>query len=323
MYRTVLRLLIGAFLSSILTGPAFSSTWPDKPVKIVVSQGPGSGSDIMARLLGRYLGHELGQSVIVENHPGASGMIGNAYVANSKSDGYTLLFSSTAPLLVAPLMLPDAKFRYTDLVPVASVMRAQFVVLVANSPGSPKTLSELMSRIRAGSVAYSSAGQGTMTHLASELLLKEAGLTATHVPYKGSGQSLTDLIGGQVLFSTDSLTASMAAIKSGRLRALAVTGPQRSPSLSDVPTLSESGFPGLTVTTIGGLFGPKGVPAELIDRLHAAVSKALQNHELMDSFAKLDTEVLNISNHEFAEDFQKDAVSWDKLLTQIHLKRSE
>lgn len=323
MYRTFLRLVLGIFLSTAGLSSAFSASWPAKPVKIVVTQGPGSGSDIMARLIARYMGPELGQSVIVENRPGASGMIGNEYVTHSKSDGYTLLFSSTAPLLVAPLMLPDAKFRYSDLMPVAPVMRAQFVVLVANKPDSPKTLAELLDKVRAGKVAYSSAGLGTMTHLATELILKRAGLTATHVPYKGSGQSLSDLIGGQVLFSTDSLTASMPIIKSGRLRPLAVTGPKRSPSLPDVPTLSESGFPGLSVSTIGGLFGPKGIPAPVVDRIYAAVAQAQKNPAMIESFDKLDTDVLAMSNAQFAADFSKDAVSWEKLLTQLHLKKGE
>ena len=239
---------------------AWSDTYPNKPITLVVTQGPGSGSDVTGRLLASYLGPILGQNVVVENRVGASGIIGHQSVVRAAPDGYTLLFTSTAGLFVVPVMNANAKYSLSDFVPVAPVMRAPFAVLVANTPTAPKTMAELLQAVRSKPQSYASAGVGTMTHLGSELVLRKAGVQATHVPYKGSGAALTDLMGGQVLFATDSLTASMALIRSGKLRALATTDLAREGSLPDVPTLSEAGIPGVQVAAIGGLFAPKGTP---------------------------------------------------------------
>jgi tripartite-type tricarboxylate transporter receptor subunit TctC len=275
----------------------------------------------MARLLAGYLGPALGQSVVVENRAGASGILGHQSVSRATPDGYTLLFTSTAGLFVVPVMNPNARYSLADYTPVAPVMRAPFAVLVANTPTAPKTLAELLAAVRAKPQNFASAGVGTMTHLGTELVLRRAGLQATHVPYKGSGAALTDLMGGQVLFATDSLTAAMAHIKSGRLRALATTDRAREGSLPDVPTLAEAGLPGLQIAAIGGIFAPKGTPKDVVDRISAAMTKVLSNPEVIQRFAAVETDPLQVSVPAFNELLRKEEEVWSPLVRQLGLKQ--
>jgi tripartite-type tricarboxylate transporter receptor subunit TctC len=218
-------------------------------------------------------------------------------------------------------MNPNARYSLADYTPVAPVMRAPFAVLVANTPAAPKTLAELLAAVRTKPQNFASAGVGTMTHLGSELVLRKAGLQATHVPYKGSGAALTDLMGGQVLFATDSLTAAMAHIKSGRLRALATTDRAREGSLPDVPTLAEAGLPGLQIAAIGGIFAPKGTPKDAVDRIAAAMTKVLANPEVMQRFAAVETDPLQIGVPAFNELLRKEEEVWSPLVRQLGLKQ--
>ena len=308
-------------MAFIFAAPAWSQAFPQKPITVVVTQGPGSGSDVMARLLAGYLSPLLGQSVVVENRAGASGIIGHQSVAKAPADGYTLLFSSTAGLFVVPVMNPNAKYSLADYEPVAPIMRAPFAVLVANTATAPKTMAELISTVKSKPQSFASAGVGTMTHLGSELVMRKAGMQATHIPYKGSGAALTDLMGGQVLFATDSLTAAMTHIRSGRLRALATTDATREASLPDVPTLAEAGLPGVQVASIGGLFAPKGTAKEVVEKISDATRKVLANPEVMKRLAALETDPLNIAIPAFNELLRKEAEVWSPLVRQLDLKQ--
>lgn len=323
MHPVLKKALVGftSSLAFVFALPAWSQAFPQKPITVVVTQGPGSGSDVMARLLAGYLSSLLGQSVVVENRAGASGIIGHQSVAKAPADGYTLLFTSTAGLFVVPVMNPNAKYSLADYEAVAPVMRAPFAVLVANNPTAPKTMAELISTVKSKPQSFASAGVGTMTHLGSELVMRKAGMQATHIPYKGSGAALTDLMGGQVLFATDSLTAAMTHIRSGRLRALATTDTAREASLPDVPTLAESGLPGLQVAAIGGLFAPKGTPKEVVDKVADATRKVLANPEVLKRFAAVETDPLNISMSAFNELLRKEAEVWSPLVRQLDLKQ--
>ena len=323
MHPVLKKALVGltSSLAFVFTLPAWSQAFPQKPITVVVTQGPGSGSDVMARMLAGYLSPLLGQSVVVENRAGASGIIGHQSVAKAPADGYTLLFTSTAGLFVVPVMNPNAKYSLADYEPVAPVMRAPFAVLVANNATAPKTMAELISTVKSKPQSFASAGVGTMTHLGSELVMRKAGMQATHIPYKGSGAALTDLMGGQVLFATDSLTAAMTHIRSGRLRALATTDATREASLPDVPTLAESGLPGLQVAAIGGLFAPKGTPKEVVDKVADATRKVLANPEVQKRFAAVETDPLNISMPAFNELLRKEAEVWSPLVRQLDLKQ--
>ena len=323
MHTVLKKALVGltSSLAFVFTLPAWSQAFPQKPITVVVTQGPGSGSDVMARMLAGYLSPLLGQSVVVENRAGASGIIGHQSVAKAPADGYTLLFTSTAGLFVVPVMNPNAKYSLADYEPVAPVMRAPFAVLVANNATAPKTMAELISTVKSKPQSFASAGVGTMTHLGSELVMRKAGMQATHIPYKGSGAALTDLMGGQVLFATDSLTAAMTHIRSGRLRALATTDATREASLPDVPTLAESGLPGLQVAAIGGLFAPKGTPKEVVDKVADATRKVLANPEVQKRFAAVETDPLNLSIPAFNELLRKEAEVWSPLVRQLDLKQ--
>jgi len=323
MHPILKKALVGltSSLAFVFTLPAWSQAFPQKPITVVVTQGPGSGSDVMARMLAGYLSPLLGQSVVVENRAGASGIIGHQSVAKAPADGYTLLFTSTAGLFVVPVMNPNAKYSLADYEPVAPVMRAPFAVLVANNATAPKTMAELISTVKSKPQSFASAGVGTMTHLGSELVMRKAGMQATHIPYKGSGAALTDLMGGQVLFATDSLTASMTHIRSGRLRALATTDATREASLPDVPTLAESGLPGLQVAAIGGLFAPKGTPKEVVDKVADATRKVLANPDVQKRFAAVETDPLNLSIPAFNELLRKEAEVWSPLVRQLDLKQ--
>ncbi|WP_251863024.1 tripartite tricarboxylate transporter substrate binding protein [Achromobacter sp. Marseille-Q4962] len=308
MRRQLLAALIALPMAA---GAQAAPAWPAQPIRIVVTQGPGSGSDVLARLIGQYLGQAVGQPVIVENKVGGGGVVGHEAVLRGAHDDYTFVFSSTAPLFVVPYLNKAATYRYQDFVPVAPVMQAPFVVLVPNTESAPKTLKDLMDSLRARPQAYSSAGYGTMTHLASQMLLQKAGVKATHVPYKGSGASLNDLIGQQVAFSTDSLAASMPLIKAGRLRPLAVTSTARERSLPDVPTLAEAGYPGLSIAVIGGLFAPKTVSPQAVDGMAAAMAKVMRNKEVRERFATLETEPLDVSRQQFVSLLDKEAPRWE------------
>ena len=323
MHTVLKKALVGltSSLAFFFALPAWSQAFPQKPITVVVTQGPGSGSDVMARMLAGYLSPLLGQSVVVENRAGASGIIGHQSVAKAPADGYTLLFTSTAGLFVVPVMNPNAKYSLADYEPVAPVMRAPFAVLVANNATAPKTMAELISTVKSKPQSFASAGVGTMTHLGSELVMRKAGMQATHIPYKGSGAALTDLMGGQVLFATDSLTAAMTHIRSGRLRALATTDATREASLPDVPTLAESGLPGLQVAAIGGLFAPKGTPKEVVDKVADATRKVLANPEVQKRFAAVETDPLNLSIPAFNELLRKEAEVWSPLVRQLDLKQ--
>ena len=323
MHPVLKKALVGLIssLAFVFTLPAWSQAFPQKPITVVVTQGPGSGSDVMARMLAGYLSPLLGQSVVVENRAGASGIIGHQSVAKAPADGYTLLFTSTAGLFVVPVMNPNAKYSLADYEPVAPVMRAPFAVLVANNATAPKTMAELISTVKSKPQSFASAGVGTMTHLGSELVMRKAGMQATHIPYKGSGAALTDLMGGQVLFATDSLTAAMTHIRSGRLRALATTDATREASLPDVPTLAESGLPGLQVAAIGGLFAPKGTPKEVVDKVADATRKVLANPDVQKRFAAVETDPLNLSIPAFNELLRKEAEVWSPLVRQLDLKQ--
>jgi tripartite-type tricarboxylate transporter receptor subunit TctC len=303
-----------------LPWPARAQTFPTRAVTLVVSQGPGSGSDISARILATQMAPVLRQPVVVENRTAGGGIVAHQAIARGPADGYNLLFSSTAALLIQPVMNPAAQYGLEDFAPVAAVLRAAFVVLVANTPSAPRTIGDLLALLRRTPSAYASSGVGTLTHLASEAMLRRAGVQANHIPYRGSGAALTDLISGQVVFATDSLTAATPHIAGGRLRALAVTGAQREAALPDVPTLAEAGLPGPPIAVLGGLFAAHATPVETLSVLGAAVDRALAEPDLIARFAASQTDILREPREAFAQRLRDEAPFWRQLVRDLDLR---
>ncbi len=255
-------------------------TYPAKPIRLIVGAAPGGGSDFVARLMANKLTEGLGQQVIVENRVGAGSTIGYEYGVRAAPDGYTLTMIS--PSYVINPSLYALKFdAVNDYTPVITVARGPYVVVV--HPSLPvKSIRELitLAKARPGQIVYGSSGQGAIVHLTTELFLYMADVKMIHVPYKGGGPAMTDLIAGQIQLVFATTQVGLPQAKTGRLRALAVTTPERIAAEPQLPTVSESGLPGYTVTNWHGLIGPKGLPRAVIDRLHAEMSKILGLKEM-------------------------------------------
>jgi tripartite-type tricarboxylate transporter receptor subunit TctC len=261
---------------------ASAQDYPSKTVRMVIAFPPAGATDILARAVAQRLGTALGQQVIVENKPGAGGMIGLENAAQSEPDGYNVFLCALTNQAIAGHLYPNAKSDISrDFEPVSLLANGAHVLNV--HPSVPaKTLPEFIAWLKAnnGKVAYASQGNGTLSHLETELLSQRLGLQLTHLPYKGSSQALPDLLSGKVSFMFDSVAASMAHIKAGKLRALAVAATQRVPAFPDLPTVAEGGVPGYDVDNWFGLFVPKGTPPEVVKRLNADLAKVLADPEL-------------------------------------------
>ncbi len=290
MHKLIRRHAIVA-LACALAWPAMAQWAPRQPIKLVVTTAPGTGSDTIARLLEPGMHEVLGQPVVVDNRPGAGGALGMEQVARAPADGYTIVLGANGTMVAGPLLNPAVKYRTErDFVPLAGIARAPFVVVTANAPGAPKSVADLVALSKTQALNYGSSGVGTVTHLSSELFLHRTGAKAQHVPYKGSNQSLTDLIAGQVNFVSDTLPAVLPLIRAGKLRALAVGSPERVASLPEVPTLVESGYPGLIAIGWWGLAAPAGTPPEVVRVLSDAALKALQKPEAVARLKALELE---------------------------------
>jgi tripartite-type tricarboxylate transporter receptor subunit TctC len=301
---------------------AWSQAYPVKPVRIVVPFAPGGNVDINARAIAPGLTELWKQQIIVDNRPGAGGMIGGEVVAKSPPDGYTLLMASNSVYSVAPNVFTKPRFNpVKDFVAISGISNVPFVLVL--HPSVPaKNLKEFIALVKSkpGQMTMATAGTGTSNHLVGELIQISAGIRMTGVPYKGSGPALTDLLGGQVDSHVDQLTASMAYIQSGRIRALAVTTDKRAPLLPNVPTLAEQGLKGFDATTITGLLAPAGTPGAVIDQIHAAVVKITAQQAIRDRFAALGATTLGNSPAEFGEYIRQDYAKWQKVVTATNIR---
>ncbi len=267
--------------SLALTAPAWAQAWPAKPVRIVVPFAAGGSTDVVARMLGQRLSETWGQSVVVENRAGAGGNVGSDVVAKSAPDGYTLLMASGS-ITINPNLYAKMPFdTRRDLLPISNVASGPMLVVVqAASPH--RTMADLVAaaKTRPGRVTFGSAGVGSQVHLAAENFADAAGVEVQHVPYKGESLAYNDLLGGQIQFMVGNIAAAAALLGPERLRALAVTGRQRSPLLPDVPTVAESGLPGYEGTGWFGFFAPAGTPADVIARIHRDTAAALADTQI-------------------------------------------
>ena len=293
--------------------------FPSKPLRIVVPWPPGGNVDITARSVQAVLGEALGQQVIVENRPGAGGTVGSAQVAKSPPDGYTLLLGSSGTITNAPAVYKNISYDpVKDLTAIGAIQSTPMVLTAApKTPVSNWQDFVLLAKTRTVSVA--TAGNGSSNHLALELLMRQANLQLLHVPYKGSGPAITDLLGSQVDTMIDQLSASIGHIRDGRMKALAVTSKTRSAQLPNVPTLAELGVTNFEVGTFTGLFGPAALPPAVVEKLHGALKKALALDSVRDKYRAMGVEVMDMSQPEFAAYVRADFEKWRKLAREANI----
>lgn len=315
MNPTRRTLLIGA-VASVLAGPLFAADWPTKPVRIVVPFAAGGPTDFIARLLATALSKELGQPVVIDNRPGASGNIGAQHVLDSGNDGYTLLHNTVAMQAVNPLMYPHARFLPSrDFVPIATTGSMPNVLVVHPDKLKVKTLADLvqLGKAKPGALTYATFGAGSSPHIYGSLLQKKAGFEAVAVPYKGSSPALTDVMAGQVDFVFDSFTTCIGQIQGGKLKPLAITSAQRSPMLPDVPTLKEAGYPGADLKFWFSLQAPAQTPKAVVDRLRTAAAKAVNDPEYVAALRNRGAEPMPTRPDQLANIVRSDAERWTNI----------
>ena len=296
----------------------------NKPVKLMVGASPGGGTDIVARMLGKDLAETMKQPFVVENKPGASNTIAADITAKSPPDGYTLLVATNTGQAIAPHLMKLGFDPLKDLTPVALVMVVPNVLIVGPAV-TAKDVRELVAQMKArpGTFNYASSGSGSTQHLAGEAFKKLAGVQMTHIPYKGSSQAHLDLISGNAQLMFDTTSSAIGQIKGGKVRALAVMSPKRSPELPDVPTLAEAGFPGLEMTTWYGVFAPAGTPKDVVARLNAEILKALQTPEVRTRITGLAGEPGTLNIEQFAALNRADYDRFGKLVRESNIKLDE
>jgi tripartite-type tricarboxylate transporter receptor subunit TctC len=312
------KLLATACLAlAALTGaPAHADTWPDKPVTLLVPFPPGGSTDSVARAIAPKLQEKLGQTFVVDNKPGATGTIGAGQVKRAPADGYTLLVSSLGPFVIAPHLIkpmPYEALKDFDLLTVA-VQAPNVLVVPAASP--LKTVAEVIAAAKKepGKITYASSGNGSSDHLTIELFWLQTGTSGVHVPYKGGAPAIQDLLGGQVEASFQNVNAVIQHINAGKLRAIAVTGDKRSAVLPNVPTLTESGVKGVDVYSWQAVAAPKGLPADVKAKLHAALVAALNDAQVKQKFADIGIEVVANTPEQFAAFQQAEYARWKTLI---------
>ena len=282
-----------AFLLCLLIVPLIAAgQYPSKPVRLIVTYPPGGGADTIARLLAPRVGEALGQPMIVENRPGASGTIGAGEVARAAPDGMTLMLDASS-YAVNPALYPKLPYDPRRAFAPISLLVLFPNMLVVNPAFAARSVQELVATAKAqpGKIAYASSGNGSAQHLAAELFRQGAGLDMVHVPYKGGGPALQDVIGGQVPVFFANMASGLPHVKSGRLRALAVTGTKRSSAAPELPTVAESGIPGYEVYEWNAVFAPAGAPAAIVQRLHTEFAKALAAPDVRERIAGLGGEI--------------------------------
>ncbi|MCW5603088.1 MAG: tripartite tricarboxylate transporter substrate binding protein [Burkholderiales bacterium] len=305
-----------AMLALIVAAPVCAQQYPVRPVRFVVPFAAGGSVDTLARTFGPKLSDALGQQVVVDNRPGANGDIGMTIVARALADGHTIVLGYIANVAIAPSLNPKMPYDpVKDFAPVTQPASSPNV-LTAHPSVPAKSLQELiaLAKTKPGAVSFASTGVASIGHLTGELINNLAGIRMTHVPYKGSGQAIADILGGHVQVMFSGFSSTLHHIKAGKLRALAVTGAKRSSALSDVPTIAEQGFPGVEATAWYGVLAPAGTPKPVIARLHGEFVKILKMPDVVQKMDGLGFEIIGSTPEQFAAYIQSETKKWEKVV---------
>ena len=314
-----------AFMLSSLAAIAQPSAYPARPITMVVAFAAGGSSDVLARAVADAMSQDLGQQVAVDNRPGAGGNIGAEAVAHAAPDGYTILFGTNGTLGIGPALYKNLRYDPShDLAPVGLLHKLP-LLLIVNPQVPAQNLSELIAYARAnpGKLSFASAGVGSVSHLAGELFKEEAKIDILHVPYKGGGAAVTDLLSGRVSMMLETIPNALPLAKSGQMRAIGVTTKERSSIAPDIPTLAEAGLPGFDVSAWTGLFVPAGTPAAVIDRLNAETRKILGDQKYVALIQGMGTDVTASTPQEFGEFVRDDVARWTKVIDNAGIPRIE
>lgn len=309
-------LVLVSLFAALCTNAAHAQAYPTKPVRVIVPFAPGGTTDVLARLVAQKLADSLGQQFIIENKPGAGGNIGTELAVKSPADGYTLVMSFDGTMAINPNTYAKMPFDpQKDLAAVANV--AQVPLLMVVHPGvAAKTVAEFVALAKAspGRINYSSAGHGSTGHLTGELFRSRAGISIVHVSYKGGGQAVQDLLGGQIQMLVTALPTVEGHLKGGKLRALAFTSAKRVPGAPGVPTLAESGYAGLEVLSWYGILAPAGTPPEVVRKLNAEINRILQLPDVRERLTALGTEPTGGTAEQFAQVIRTDTARWARVV---------
>jgi len=312
-----------SFLSLVaLTAAASAQDYPTRPITLVVPYTAGGGNDIMARTAGDKMSPLLGQQIVIENRGGAGGSIATRQVAHAAPDGYTLGLGGTGTLAIDPTLYSNAGYDpRKDFAPIG-LIGTSALVLVINPSIPAHTVKELIAYAKAnpGKLTYASAGVGSGIHLAAEYFRFQAGIEMTHVPYKGSGPALNDLVGGHVSMYFSSLPPAIGLVKEGKLRALAVTGAARSPIFPELPTVAEAALPGFEAVLHYGIVAPAGTPKPIVDKLNAALRQAVMSDDMKQKLAADGTEPLASTPEQYAADIDKEETKWSAIIKKSGAK---
>jgi len=323
--RGLLRVMLLAVLltTGLHDDAARAQAYPNRPVKVIVPTPPGGPVDVIARITANYLQTSLGQGFVVENHAGAGNTIGSKDAAEATPDGYTLLYSAASGLIIAPLLHPDAGYDPLKSYDPVALVGASSNILVVNPAVPAKTVQELVAYAKAnpGKLNFSSGGIGVLPHLIGEMFKARAGIDIVHVPYKGGGPSINDVVAGQVQMTFEGTSVLLPLIEAGRLRALAVTTPKRIPQLPDVPTMVESGYPGFVSISWTGLLAPAHTPEAVITKLNTAINEGLKSPELKNALTRISYEPLGGTPRDFTAMMRAELAKWSPIIKSLGLDK--
>jgi tripartite-type tricarboxylate transporter receptor subunit TctC len=314
---------VALLLTGVGIAAARADDYPDRPVKVIVPTPPGGPVDVIARITANYLQNALGKGFVVENRAGAGNTIGSKDAAEAAPDGYTLLYSSASGLVIAPLLHPDAGYDpLKSYYPIALVGESSNI-LVVNPAVPATTVAELVAYAKAnpGKVNFSSGGVGVLPHLIGEMFKARADVDIVHVPYKGGGPSINDVVAGNIQMTFEGTSVLLPLIQAGRLRALAVTTPHRIPQLPDVPTMVESGFPNFVSTSWTGLLAPAHTPAPIVAKLNGAINDGLKTPELKIALERLSNAPLGGTPADFTAVIKADLDKWSPIVKSLGLDK--